>query len=299
MLRSVLTGLRPGRAVSVHVVDMGISDPDRERLSRICSGDGVSLAWHDPSSCELDRHPVTSRMTMATYARLVLAQLLPADLERVIWLDADVLVTADLDRLWRTDLAGQHLLAVQDPFVPFVSSRYGIQRWQELGLAEHAKYFNAGVMLIDLDRWRRDEIGDHAGDYVRDHRAEVVFWDQDGLNAVLCGRWRELDARWNYCPGFTERERPESASLDPWIIHFAGSLKPWLLPSAETGPRALFYQVLDETPWAGWRPRRTTTSVARGWYEASRLRDVLYPAEHWVMLDLKRRLERHSSGATG
>jgi lipopolysaccharide biosynthesis glycosyltransferase len=290
MLKSALTGLRPGRALSVHVVDMGLTEPDRERVSRICAVHGAALAWHDPSLCRLGRLPLTSRMTMATYARLVLSRLLPADVKKVIWLDSDVLVTGDIERLWMTELADRHLLAVQDPCVPFVSSRYGIRRWRKLGLPEEAKYFNAGVMLIDLDRWRRDEIGEHAGDYLREYGADAMFWDQEGLNAVLCGRWGELDVRWNYCSGFTPRERPESARLEPWIIHFAGTLKPWLLPAPESGPRALFYRLLDETPWVGWRPRRTPWSVARGWYEASRLRDVLYPAEHWWMLYLRRRL---------
>jgi lipopolysaccharide biosynthesis glycosyltransferase len=290
MLKSALTGLRPGSAPSVHVVDMGMTEHDRERVSRICAGNGAALAWHDPSSYRLDPLPLTRRMTMATYARLVLSRLLPADVNKVVWLDSDVLVTGDLERLWRTELADRHLLAVQDPCVPFVSSRYGIRCWRELGLAEEATYFNAGVMLIDLDRWRHDEIGEHAGDYLRERGADVMFWDQEGLNAVLCGRWGELDVRWNYCPGFTPREQPESARLEPWIIHFAGTLKPWLLPAPESGPRALFYRVLDETPWVGWRPRSTPASVARGWYEASRLRDVLYPAEHWWMLHLRRRL---------
>jgi lipopolysaccharide biosynthesis glycosyltransferase len=290
MLRSALTGLRPGGTVSVHVVDMGLSKADRERLARICAGNGAELAWHDPGSHGLDQFPLTSRMTMATYARLMLSRLLPADVQKVVWLDCDVLVTGDLERLWRTELADRHLLAVQDPCVPFVSSRYGIRRWRELGLAEQAKYFNAGVMLIDLDRWRQDEIGEQASDYLRERGEDVMFWDQEGLNAVLCGRWGELDVRWNYCSGFTPRELPESARLEPWIVHFAGTLKPWLLPAPESGPRALFYRLLDETPWVGWRPRRTPASVARGWYEASRVRDVLYPAEHWWMLQLRRRL---------
>ena len=299
MLRSALTGLRPGGTLSVHVVDMGLRKADRERLARICAGNGAALAWHDPSSCGLDQLPQTSRMTMATYARLALSRLLPAEMKKVIWLDCDVLVTGDLERLWMTELADRHLLAVQDPCVPFVSSRYGIRRWRELGLAERAKYFNAGVMLIDLDRWRQDEIGEQASDYVRERGADVMFWDQEGLNAVLCGRWGELDVRWNYCSGFTAREQPESARLEPWIVHFAGTLKPWLLPATESGPRALFYRLLDETPWVGWRPRRTPASVARGWYEASRLRDVVYPAEHWWMLQLRRRLVRVATRGLG
>jgi lipopolysaccharide biosynthesis glycosyltransferase len=288
MLKSVVRSLRPGRTLSVHVIDAGIRDRDRGRLSKICSENDAALAWHDPGSWVLEPLPLVSRMTMATYSRLALPRLLPPDVKKVVWLDSDVLVTGDLERLWSTELGDSHLLAVQDPCVPFVSSRYGIRRWRELGLSERAKYFNAGVMLIDLDRWRQDEIGERAGDYLRGRGGEVMFWDQEGLNAVLCGRWGELDVRWNYCLGLTRREKP--AALEPSIIHFAGTLKPWLLPAPEAGPRALFYRLLDETPWVGWRPRHTPTSVARGWYEASRLRNVLYPAEHWWMLYLGRRL---------
>ena len=288
MLKSAVTSMRPGRTLSVHVVDAGIGDRDRERLSQICSGNGTTLAWHDLGSSGLEPFPLVSRMTMATYSRLAISRLLPADLKKVVWLDCDVLVTGDLERLWCAELGDCHLLAVQDPCVPFVSSRYGVRRWRELGLSERAKYFNAGVMLIDIDRWRRDEIGERAGDYLRERGGDVMFWDQEGLNAVLAGRWGELNVAWNYCPAFTTRERPERT--EPWIIHFAGTLKPWRLPAPESGPRALFYRLLDETPWAGWRPRRTPVSVARGWYESSRLRDVLYPAEHWWMLYLGRRL---------
>ena len=94
-------------------------------------------------------------MTSTTYHRLLLPRLVPREVTRAIWLDCDLLVTTDLVRLWETDLGGCHLLAVRDPVVPLVSSRYGIRRWRELGIAPDAPYFNAGVMLLDVDRWRR------------------------------------------------------------------------------------------------------------------------------------------------
>ncbi len=83
----------------MHVVDTGIGELDRERLSQMCVRGGA-LAWHDPSSFGLDPLPLMSRMTTATYSRLALSRLLPADVEKVVWLDADVLVTGDLERLW-------------------------------------------------------------------------------------------------------------------------------------------------------------------------------------------------------
>ena len=118
-----------------------------------------------------------------------------------------------------------------------------------------------------------------------------MFWDQEGLNAVLCGRWGELDPRWNQASR-TGESAPTAQRPEPWIVHFTGTLKPWLLPEPATGPRALFYRYLDQTPWAGWRPRRTVSSATLGWYESSRLRDLLYPAEPRVMISGRRRLLR-------
>jgi lipopolysaccharide biosynthesis glycosyltransferase len=230
-------------------------------------------------------------MTSTTYHRLLLPQLLPEDVTRAIWLDCDLLVTTDLARLWETDLGGFHLLAVREPIVPLVSSRYGIRRWQELGLSRDHPYFNAGVMLVDIERWRNDEIGTLAGDYLRQAR-DVMFWDQEGLNAVLPGRWGELDPRWNATASASRRRGAEGAHAAPWIVHFTGALKPWRLPEPSSGPRLLFYHHLDQTPWAGWRPRWTPGSVALGWYESSTFRHLLSPVEPWVMLSARRRLSR-------
>src|SRR4051794_40377852 len=111
MLRSVLRGLSPGTTLDAHVVDAGLAAFDRERLDGMCSEAGASLTWRASRSAGLDRLPLTSRMPAATYARLALPALLP-HAAKALWLDADVLVTGDLERLWTTDLGGQDLLAV-------------------------------------------------------------------------------------------------------------------------------------------------------------------------------------------
>jgi lipopolysaccharide biosynthesis glycosyltransferase len=118
------------------------------------------------------------------------------------------------------------------------------------------------------------------------------LWDQDGLNAVLHRQWGELDLRWNQnaavCgkPFFKARHLdPEAyrhAVEDPWIIHFNGRVKPWLY-SIENPAHALYFEYLDKTAWAGWRPRRTLRSALLEKYESSVWRSAVYPAEAWAM----------------
>jgi lipopolysaccharide biosynthesis glycosyltransferase len=287
MVRSAMTSLAPGSVLAVHLVDAGIRADDRARLEDLFGDGNAELHRHEPLATDVAGLPTWGRMEATTYHRLVLARLLPAHVERAIWLDCDVVVEADLTALWELDLEGDPVLAVQDRLVPLVSSRYGVRSWRSLGLPGNARYFNSGVMVVDLGRWRKEQVEDRAVGYLREHRDEVVFWDQEALNAVLCGQWRELDPRWNV-PA-RQGSNGERDPAEAWILHFSGMLKPWLLPEPRSGPRARFYRHLDRTPWAGWRPGRAPKAAALGWYESSALRRLVYPAEPWVMVGLRRR----------
>lgn len=293
MLGSVVEHLRAGVGLTTYVLDGGLLAADRERLEAVVGTRDVALRWIDADPRQVADLPTWGRMPSTTYQRLSIGGALPAEEPKAIWLDCDVVVTTDLTRLWETDLGGSPVLAAQDQLVPFVSSRDGIRRWRELGLPAGAKYFNAGVMVIDLDRWRDEDLGSQAGSYLRRYRDDVMFWDQEGLNAVLCGRWSELDPRWNHNasvagrPFFKARHLAPVASRaladDPWIVHFSGTVKPWVAANVADWPRTLYFRHLDRTPWAGWRPRRTPARALVGWYESSRLRHLLYPAEAWAM----------------
>jgi hypothetical protein len=69
---------------------------------------------------------------------------------------------------------------------------------------------------------------------------------------------------------------------DPWIIHFSGHLKPWHYP-LESPAHASYFEYLDKTAWAGWRPRRTFASTLVTKYESSAWRTIAYPAEAWLV----------------
>lgn len=296
MLHSAAANLSPDATLLAYVVGDGIPSREKERLEELSAASDIALHWLDAEA--ISDLPIWGRMPRTTYHRLTIARLLPATVSKAIWLDCDLVVMSDLVRLWGADLAGHPLLAAQDVLVPFVSSPLGIRRWRELGLPRDAPYFNAGVMVVDLAAWRASEIESEVVAYLRASRDQVIFWDQEGLNAVVCGRWGRLDDRWNQNASVVGRPffRPQhldpathrSLLADPWIVHFSGNLKPWLLPGDGGGPRSLYYRHLDLTPWAGWRPRRTVASVLAGAYESSRLRNVLYPAEAWGMRLLRR-----------
>ena len=291
MLQSVLTNLSSDRTITAYIIDGGIEPGHKQALTKSWYLPRASVHWLSARASSLSGLPLWGRMPVATYYKLLVPELLPGALHRVIWLDCDLVVNGDLAQLWDRDLAGRHALAVQDPAVPFVSSQNGVAHHEQLGLPSDAKYFNAGVMVVNLDLWRRDDIPGHVLEYLRRYGDAVVFLDQEGLNAVLAGKWGELDPRWN-CMSCVRRPLN-----DPWIVHFTGNLKPWVYPSRNPS-HVLYFRYLDSTAWAGWRPKRSLSGMILGRYESSGLRDVLYPAEAWGMRFLRTFTRRYASGAT-
>ena len=277
MLRSVIDNIAPDRSVEIFLLHSGISAADREKVTRGWPEARCVAHWVEVNKQKFSGLPLWGRMPVSTYFKLALPQMLPLSAAKAIWLDCDLLVLDDIGPFWDSDLRGDPLGAVQDAVVPFVSSRCGIASHSELGIPANAKYFNAGVMLVDLEQWRRGEIERRAIDYLKKYESSVVFWDQEALNAVLAGNWTELDDRWNHNAS-VPRGLPDGNKL-PAIVHFAGSLKPWRYNTRHR-LRSIYYEYLDKTPFAGWRPPPSLASTVVSIYEESGLRSLMYPAEN-------------------
>ncbi len=288
-LRSALETLSEPNVIDAYILDGGIGTTNRERLERSLASPRLELRFVTPDPKTLARIPHRGRVSRTTYFRILAPDLLPASISRAIYLDADVLVSADLARLWAEPQRGLPVLAVREAGAPTVSAPRGLLNHRELGLAPDLAYFNAGVMALDLAGWREEELASHLLRYLESHAHAIRWWDQDALNAVLAGRWGELDPRWNQTPHFWDPcesdDDPLTPALralvvrDPWIVHYSTFSKPWHW-SCTHPARERFFEVLDRTAWAGWRPRRSfrDTLVWRKWRGLGRRIQNLRPA---------------------
>jgi len=280
-IRSAAACLSPAVKLNWFILDGGVSDENRERLEQCFEPNRVAIDWVRADREALAGLPVSEHVTLATYFRILIPRLLPPWLEKVIYLDSDLVVLQDLNELWREPLGDHWCLAAQDMAAPYLDAervlanfhqcaRYlasprPLPNYQELALDGRAKYFNAGVLVIDLARWRSAVMTGRLLGCLRKHSRHVLWWDQYALNVVLAGRWGELDPRWNQIPHIhaypSWRESPFDEETfrrivgDPFIVHYASAEKPWHYDNAHPR-RDLFYHYLDQTPWAGWRPRR-------------------------------------------
>jgi lipopolysaccharide biosynthesis glycosyltransferase len=297
MLRSAVTHLDCERRLVAYVVDDGIASDDKQRVIQSLP-DHVSVHWIEPRRENFDGLPLWGRMPITTYDKLMVAEFLPGSVHRAIWLDCDMLVLADLKALWDRPFADATTMAVQDSLVPFVSSRFGVGGYDELRMERETPYFNAGMMVIDVDAWRADGISRLALEYLKKYHNRVCFWDQEALNAVLAGKWNPLEPRWNWSAtldrlaGSSANHR-HSMSTQDRLVHFSGSIKPWLINDGGSLDAA-YFEMLDQTAWAGWRPARTTRTRLLGWYGSSRVRRLFYPAEQWGVQLIRRFTKRHS-----
>jgi lipopolysaccharide biosynthesis glycosyltransferase len=296
MLSSLVAATPPAVGLDVYAADDGLTGDDRSRVERSLPA-RLRLRWvtpHWPADLVL---PSWGRMPRTPFLKLFLADWLPADVTRVLWLDCDLVICADPTPLWSEPFDGCVALAVRDRRVPRVASRFGIAAWSELGLPATAEYFNSGVMLIDLTAWRASGIAAAATDYLMRYRDRVVFWDQEALNAALAGRWRRVSGCWNHDPtldgiaGATSRDAAPDDGGEPAVVHFCGRLKPWVYGPMSPS-HARYFEHLEATPWAGWRPRVPPLRRAMAVYSRSRLRRLLYPLEAaWTVCE--RALSRH------
>ena len=267
----------------VFVLHDGYSDEIRDRIASGTT-DAVQLEWLYAPSFGTGATLRPPGWVEAVVYRLRLEELLPTDVDRVIYLDTDVVVLDSLEPAWSRGQSRDATLAVRSSRSPWICGVGGLP-WKELGLAPDLPYFNSGFLVIPLDRWRSMQVGKRALELM--HHVEFHLVDQGALNTVLVGEWEKVDPRWNLTAGaldprgslswFTEGVDVMTAAIaHPAVVHFsrATSLgRPWGLGC--THPfRDRWFEMLDRTSWAGWRPgppdMRLPVRVARRLRRAGR-----------------------------
>jgi lipopolysaccharide biosynthesis glycosyltransferase len=187
------------------------------------------------------RHQLDSRFSSCTHFRLFDVPDHCGDVDRVVYLDADVLLLSPADELLSMDLAGKTAAAAVDlPAHPTLDAPGVLPGWPGRERFKGRPYFNSGVLVIDLERWRRTRVSERAVEFLAQYPESTRFYDQDSLNVALIDDWLILDPRWNLEPGFVgtpafERQvppelRPQYAAWEDEarIWHFMGSRrKPW------------------------------------------------------------------------
>lgn len=233
-LASVRANLPYRRSLDVTVLSADLTASDIRWRNK---GRHDVLTVTPPSCPKQVQMPVSGHISQAAYFRLCLEESLAPAVTRVIYLDCDLVVNQDIAELWDLDLQGKIIGAVAD---------YSLGRWDHpsqqnllasLNQPPTLPYFNSGVLVIDVARWRSCEVMRRAFAFINANPAAVPFWDQDALNAVLCDNWHPLDPRWNRPSNYRRLldqgklpfSEDQARSLStPYVLHFVSGSKPWI-----------------------------------------------------------------------
>jgi lipopolysaccharide biosynthesis glycosyltransferase len=172
--------------------------------------------------------PTAFDFPLPLLGRLILPREVATPGARMLLLDSDMIVNTSLRPLVDLDMGEFALAAVEDPWV---------KRNRDV-----IDYFNAGLMLLDLDQFNAADLGAAAMRWLAERSDRPDFLDQDALNAVLQGRWHKLPREWNFFHGGDDYHFTLDHYSGASIIHFAGR-KPW----EEHSAASIYYQHLGRS----------------------------------------------------
>lgn len=212
-------------AVELHIVSDGMRAENKVRVERslVSAHPHAKLVWRQADTAQFSeinfRH-----YSVITLFRLLLPDLFTPEVDRVLYIECDIVVERDISELWRIQLGDRAVWAVQNGTDDDLKN-YVLKKFPEITAPEDGRYFNAGVMLVNMAEWRAQDISARTCDFSQRYSNDLGFPDQDALNAVLAGHWGHLHPRWN--KQILRMGQPEAAAIDdPGILHYT-SRKPW------------------------------------------------------------------------
>ncbi|RKP53194.1 glycosyltransferase family 8 protein [Cohnella endophytica] len=247
---SVLMNVSPGANVRLFVISTGLTEENQAKLIGTVEKFGAHIQFAAIDSSPYQGFDSMGNNSRETYLRLAIADVIPTSMSKCICLDSDVVVTGNIAELWETDLQGRAIAAVPDT--------WAASQCQTLGIPEGV-YFNAGIMIADLNKWRAESINLRAMEYIGLNTQLLKYHEQDALNALLYEDWVPLPSTWN--AHSTIIKNWKSSQL-PAAIHFTGLSKPWHFDNIHPYKQE-YYRYLEMTEWKNYKPQVNTIRMIK------------------------------------
>lgn len=233
LMTSILVSGNDG--VIFHIIDGGLSDKSKDILQNFknCQVKFYSVDKNIfKDYVKSDYYPVSMLYTM------ILPELI--DVERLIYLDSDIVVKSSLKELYQMDFEDNYICAVEDA--------NGKKYVKKFGMNGTSKFFNTGVMLVNCAKWRYNKSSDKSIEFAMAHTGTRFGYDQTSLNILFEGKVKFIDLKWNlqFCPiniwaTYEDDLQYKNAIENPNIIHYVGDYKPWKKGFSFFNPKSADY----------------------------------------------------------
>jgi len=235
--------------IDLYIVEDGMSNANKRLVSHTIEDPKLAIHWLAMKEVvDIQKLPLdTSTFPLNVYTRLFIPHFLPESCKKAIYLDVDMIVRKDLSELWHIDLQGRIIGGVLDRAESVGTSWAGISNYKELGIAADTGYYNSGLLLIDLQQWRRSKLTEEVVAAIIRNKQYANFPDQYGLNVVFANKWCTLDPNWNTY-AFKEIK-------DPYIIHFIGVKPIYSSYNNNLEYKREFFEYLSKTGFKNYKPK--------------------------------------------
>jgi len=193
----------------------------------------------------------SSTFDVGAYYRLLLPMVLPSYVNKIIYLDCDIIVNTSLSKLWDIDFEGKCIIGVKDKYKPKYSSNS-----YDYGKA----YINSGVLMLNVDKIRNLDFINLVKDSLIKLNDQIPNADQDVINAIFAYEKKIIPKSYNYLITLTNKDKYSDAYIYHYLKPKVFNYNPCFMHKKYIQQ---YYKYLDLTPYKGWRPKRDIINSIR------------------------------------
>lgn len=245
LLKSIELNHYTNEYIDVYVVQDKVSKRNQKKLELSVNPAKIGIKWvkiKDTIPEGISFPLVKNSYPLNTYVRLFIPHFIPKEIEKVLFLDVDMIMLEDISKLWNINIGDKIIGAALD--LGALTIGVGVKNYKELNMNPNEKYFNAGLQLINTQKWREENITEKTINAINEGREFALLGDQYGLNVSLYKKWFELDPLWNQFCCYNDPI--------PYLIHYFGR-KP-IYTTYENHFQEVFYSYLNQTEWKNSKP---------------------------------------------
>ena len=219
-IASILNNSSEDCRFDFYIINSGLNNNTQSKINTFSKSGKCSVNFIYVDKDMFKDCPLTAEckhISIATYYRFKLPDLLPS-LDKVLYLDCDINVLTNLKELYNIEVDDKYCALAEDVVTDESMARLGLK-----------EYYNTGVMLANLKKWREDNISVKLFEYAKNNRDKIVWVDQDVINVIMAGKIKRLENRWNAQVSEYDISRIYNAIAlkGSCIVHYIGDKKPW------------------------------------------------------------------------